>query len=401
MRTFFRFARFFALIATLSLTAGGFALDAEPPVRIEYYGEIGCAHCDLFAEKDLPAAERASGLKVEAAYFDILSAEGFSRCERELSLRGESFSVFPVLIAGNNVYQGNAAIEENLIPELVHFAEHGSWRAKLASSKTDRSASEKSGIGTLDGAYAGSPFVLSFWPVAAAGLVDGINPCAFATMLFFLSWISLKGGSRARVLGMGLAFIAGVFAAYTATGYGLSGVLRAASFSRGLRAFFRWFFPALALLFAVLSFRDAVRARKGNPEGMALQLPDFLKKLTHKRIRGTRTSGGLPVLAVSFFCTGAVVSVLELACTGQVYFPALAYMVQASGTGSAPILWLLLYNAAFILPLSAILVMVLGGISQDSIRSFFSRNLAASKAVMGVLFLALGAIMYLSGSIAL
>ncbi|HPG86910.1 MAG TPA: hypothetical protein PLQ29_09445, partial [Spirochaetales bacterium] len=43
----------------------------SPPARLEYYGELGCSHCDTFMDRDLPAAEAASGVRVELEAFDI------------------------------------------------------------------------------------------------------------------------------------------------------------------------------------------------------------------------------------------------------------------------------------------------------------------------------------------
>ena len=83
-----------------------------PPARAEYYGEIGCSHCDTFKSKQLPAAELSSGITVELELYDILSTEGFKRCETRLSELGYSFRIFPVLILGDTVFQGNSKLRK-------------------------------------------------------------------------------------------------------------------------------------------------------------------------------------------------------------------------------------------------------------------------------------------------
>ncbi len=361
---------------------------AEPTVSLRYYGEIGCDHCDSFMSKDLPAAERAAGVRAESEAVDILSASGYAQCEKELAARGFSFKIFPVLVIGNNVYQGNSAIEANLLPELRYFAQRGEYRPEQSrpAEATKPEGGKTRGLKNL-----------AIVPVAVAGLIDGINPCAFATMLFFMSWITLRGGGRKRVLSCGLAFVAGVFAAYFSIGLGVSGLLRTASAFTAVKAALRFAFAGLAAAFAVLSFVDAARARAGKASAMSLQLPAPLKKAIHKVIRDAARDGkpASPAVVVSLFFVGALVSCLELACTGQVYLPTIAYMVQTDGN-VAPIAWLILYNLAFLIPLLTVLVLCVVGIGLNRVRDFFARNLFLGKIALGVLFAGLAILVWVS-----
>lgn len=363
--------------------------------KLEYYGEIGCAHCDLFEEKILPAAEKTAGIEVVAEYFDILSKEGFERCENRLGEMGYSFSIFPVLVIGNNVYQGNSAIETGLLPELEQFTLHGTYLPRLETGSPNSSALSES----PDTPIAGNSPERAVLPVLLAGLIDGVNPCAFATMLFFLSWIFLKGGTRRRILLAGLGFIAGIFLAYLAIGFGLLSVLRVAGKLVLLRQIMKYFFILMSLVFALLSLYDAAMfRRKGSAAPILLQLPPTLKKHIHGVVRRSSFTGEgfefmlVPALAL----TGALVAMLELACTGQIYFPTIVYMVQSS-QGHGPLLWLLFYNFAFILPLGVLFAAVLMGVAQQQIREWFSRNLAVGKIATALLFALLAVVIWVSG----
>ena len=53
----------------------------------------------------------------------------------------------------------------------------------------------------------------SFWVVAAAGLLDGINPCAFAAIIFLLSYLHIARRSPAEMLAVGAAFVRSFWAA--------------------------------------------------------------------------------------------------------------------------------------------------------------------------------------------
>jgi len=363
----------FLLLAVLILPAR--EAERSGPVSLEYYGEIGCSHCDTFAETTLPAAAVRAGVAVELVQVDILSARGYELCRARLAEFDQEFRIFPVLVIGNNAYQGSSAIEVNLDAELGYFSREGIYRPRVSVAAPS---------GTLPGVR------LEFIPIVLAGLVDGINPCAFTTLLFFLSFISLRGGSRGRIAGIGLLFAAGVFLSYLLVGLGLFNVFRSGMRMTGFRLVLRILVTALTAGFCALTIRDLRLLRLGKPSDMRWGLPDAVRRGIHSSIRGGARSAFLPA---GVFLTGAVVAVLELACTGQVYFPTLAYMAQTDsgwlGLGS-----LLLYNLAFILPLLAVLALILLGIGQDRIRGFFERRIALAKGALAVIFAALAVLVW-------
>ena len=53
---------------------------------------------------------------------------------------------------------------------------------------------------------------------------------------------------------------------------------------------------------------------------------------------------------------GFLIGVVELACTGQIYFPTLTYMIQNTQYGFKGIILLIAYNIMFVLPLIIITV---------------------------------------------
>ena len=341
-------------------------------VKAEYYGEIGCSHCDTFTKKQLPAAELTSGVTVELELYDILSTEGFKHCEVRLADLGTTFRFFPVLILGENVYQGNSAIDENLLPELEYYAQHGFF-VKRHPQVASLGAGENS---------SGSSMKWAVIPIFLAGLVDGINPCAFTTLLFFMSYLGLRGGSRKRMAIAGLSFASGVFLAYFLLGLGLVNALRLGNQLSGLRLALKLIVTGLTALFCILSIRDVYHLRKGQNAEIALKLPEPVRLRIDASIRQGMKS---KVFYLGLFGTGVVVAILELACTGQVYFPAISFMVQSDaswlGIGS-----LALYNLAFISPLLVILGLVLIGLRQEVLRRFFTTNLGFTKLALAVVF---------------
>jgi len=367
------------IVLAIFLSSVPLAMAQGPSIAAEYYGELGCAHCDTFAAEDLPAAEKASGVDVELVLVDILSAEGYRRCEERLVGLGYQFRVFPVLVIGESVYQGNSAIEANLLPELEYYAGNGVFRPRLDGETA---------------AGARSPPASMRWavlPVFMAGLVDGVNPCAFTTLLFFMSYLALRGGSKKRIAIAGLAFAAGVFLSYLLIGFGLFNALRLGGGLRSLRLALRIVVSVITAVFCALTVRDVLRLHRGGKADPTLRLPEKLRLRINAAIR----SGlGSRAFIAGVFGTGILVSVLELACTGQVYFPAISFMVQTDasvlGIGS-----LLLYNLAFIAPLLAVLALALAGIRQEAVRIYFQRHLAAAKIAQASIFALLAVLVWL------
>ena len=71
-----------------------------------------------------------------------------------------------------------------------------------------------------------------------AGLLDGLNPCAFATIVFMVNLLLLLGHSRRRILEVGLTYSAAVFVTYLLIGLGLFNSGRLYLFIKLLLEFF-------------------------------------------------------------------------------------------------------------------------------------------------------------------
>ena len=90
---------------------------------------------------------------------------------------------------------------------------------------------------------------------------------------------------------------------------------------------------------------------------------------------------------------GFLVSVFELACTGQVYFPTLVYLVRIRPDAGS-FFYLLLYNLGFILPLGAVFLLAYLGVGSQRLAGFARRSLAAAQLALAVLFLGLAVLTY-------
>lgn len=224
-------------------------------------------------------------------------------------------------------------------------------------------------------------------PVLGAGLLDALNPCAIATLVFFLSYLGMMGFGKRVTLITGLAFTAGVFAAYFSLGLGLLHALHLLDAFGGVRQAVQGVIAVACMGFAAVTLKDYQRIREGLTAETSLQLPASLRRGTHTLIReGLRARLVVPAA----FVAGAGVAALELACTGQVYIPAIIYMFSASATRGDALRWLLLYDFMFVLPLLVLLFLVMRGLSSKWLAAVARGQAGRTKLAMGLLFLAAG-----------
>ncbi|MDX9981295.1 MAG: cytochrome c biogenesis protein CcdA, partial [Lentisphaeria bacterium] len=226
--------------------------------------------------------------------------------------------------------------------------------------------------------------------ILLAGLVDGVNPCAFAVIVFLVSYLGLsrRGGRRSALL-FGLLFTLGVFLCYFLIGLGLSELI---DFLQGQRGVIRLVFAGmggLCLIFAVFAVWDTWRARREGAAAMRFGMPKSFHRATHALIRN---QAGRGVLGLGTVLLGMVVSTIELVCTGQIYFPALVLMNQA-GRSARSLALLLAYNIAFIIPLVLVVLLAAYGVGSRQLAAWARRHAGLTRALTAVLFLALAVLL--------
>ena len=183
--------------------------------------------------------------------------------------------------------------------------------------------------------------------VIVAGIIDGINPCAFTVLLLFITamLVTLQAGEqtvqevRLRMLGKGAIYIAAVFLTYLALGVGLL---------KSFDLFTREHLPArfgalLAILFGLWMVKDFFL-----PDwGWRLQAPARIGQIA----RQSAKKATLPALIAGGFLIG----LCTVPCSGAVYLGVLSLLAMQP-TALEGYGYLLLYNVVFILPLVAILI---------------------------------------------
>jgi len=348
--------------------------DSERDILMELFSDPSCGSCEDFLTQDIPSVERSSGRGVTVKAWDVMNPKSMDTLSAKLAERGIGLVSFPVAIIGEGVYQGLPEIRRGLT-EAVRASRStapGNGTKEAASSTSySTSSPENSAIPNL-----------AAIPVFFAGLADGVNPCAFSTLLFLISMLSIAGRSRRDIAFIGLVYISTVFASYFAIGVGLLSSVRAlSSFPEVARAI-RIILSAALLILAALSVRDAILDLKGKRKEMSLVLPTRYRERIHSIIR---TNIRFRSLVAGSAATAFLVSVFELACTGQVYFPVIGWLVRSGDTAKG-LTFLGLYNLGFILPLVGVFGLAWAGISLKPVSDWFSKRIWLAKLALAFIF---------------
>jgi cytochrome c biogenesis protein CcdA len=351
---------------------------AGASLSLPYYFSPGCASCDRFLAREIPRLERRYDISLTVERNDIFDAETYERYLGLLEELGEQERAYPAIVVGDRVLQGDREIEAELPGVIAELAES----AEAARAPAGR----ETGAPIEGGAARGrQPVDLAVFPVIAAGLLDGINPCAFTTLIFLVSALAVAGKRRREVLILGLFYTASVFITYYLIGIGFLSAVRYAHSFFLVATIIRWILVAVLVVFAALSFYDFLLIHRGETGKIVLQLPGTMKRRIHDTIKARSRSATLVGSAVVL---GFLVSVFELACTGQVYLPTIVYTVR-SGRALRGYVYLLIYNLGFIVPLLAVFALSFAGLSLKSLTAVFQKRMGSVKLALAGLFVGL------------
>jgi hypothetical protein len=397
MAKFFNGIRFFCVIgAVLMLPAVSSGQQAQAKEKLVFFFTQSCNSCHEVSEKVMSRIERDHSGRIEIERRDIADIENYKlllSIRKETGFSGEVKT--PAVFYKGSLLMGKAQIDSELL--------------KLISASGLSGASAPAQERRMPAVDLVQHF-LTFTPVAivGAGLIDGINPCAFTVIVFFITFLALQGYSRRDMVLIGSSFIAAVFLTYLLVGLGLFSFFYSLKGLWFVRKVLNWGIGIFTLFLGALAVRDILLYKKtGSTEGMSLQLPGAVKNEIHKVIgaayRRNSAAGAKaavrPLAGVIWtaFATGFIVSLLEAVCTGQVYLPTITFVLKTTQIKLQAAGYLLLYNAMFIVPLIAIFVFALAGVTSGQFAKFLHRHFLLTKALLAGIFFVFGVLLLWRG----
>jgi len=345
-----------------------------------------CHRCFQVKNEIMPDIEKMFKNRIEIEYLDIGEIENYKLL---LSLKERYGSkikeILPVFYFEGKFLNADGQIKRQLI-NFLNFSLRGVYKGIQEAPTLDLVARFK-----------------NFQPIAvvSAGLIDGINPCAFTVIVFFMSFLAIQGYRRRELIVIGLFFIFAVFLTYLLIGVGIFQFLYSLEGFWLAAKIFNVSIGLLSITLGIMSIYDFLKFKKSSrTEGLILQLPGAVKNQIHKVIgmhyrkakddNGHQT--GMPIfrLILSAIISGFLVSLLEAVCTGQVYLPTITFVLKTSHLKLEAAGYLLLYNLMFIAPLVAIFILALLGTTSQQFAGFLKRHLLSVKMLMAILFFTLG-----------
>ena len=361
---------------------------SEESPKVVYLDLRGCEDCAVvkgayhstYNPNRLNIIEELEKLGIEVVVYDVVRDPLISD-QYAFAYGISGGRAAPIIFSGDQYYQG--------VPAIFAAFNNGDIQANSTESLRD----PIEGYEPRDLNY-----ITALLFVIGAGLIDGVNPCAIAMLLMFISMIGFTKNKKV-LLTVSISYIGAVFVTYYFIGVILLMLFNVALSVGVLSVILYSFFGLLTLFLAGLTFYDFWVTRKEEYENVKNQLPSFIRKfnqrlmekftklLEDKHEKGKRFIWFILIPVI----IGILVGITEAACTGQMLIFTLAWLESqtASGVTLIKLVYLFVFVVFFIMPLIVIAVIAIKAQSTMVVANFVRENLSKIKFVTAVFFLAM------------
>lgn len=220
---------------------------------------------------------------------------------------------------------------------------------------------------------------LTFWAIISAGLIDSFNPCAIGIMLLFISLLFSISKERKLILIFGGFYIISVYFTYLLIGLG---ILKAVHLF-GIHGFFGYLAAILLIVMGIIHIGPpALNRFKWIAWMNSCHIPPGYRNYLEK---GSIIAG---------LALGVMVGICEFPCSGGIYLATIG-LLSVKATFILGVLYLLLYNLMFILPLVFIFLIAGNKFVLNKISLWQQKNILRAKKTMGLIMIILGLLMLL------
>lgn len=360
------FSLIIIVIVTAAVVAPAQAQDTVPTDSIHVFFSAGCADCWPYTNDVLLPALKANGIALSSEIHDYTIPEERQRMsamidaiELPRSIADSLYAFIPTS-KGTLVVMGHvpanlidAALKSPNLPKKMILWQpkmHGepdeyklwAWKGEVQTYPIDTPMEEA--FKTLKGAGGALPVGLANLPellpaVLVTGLIDSVNPCAFAVILLLIAFLFTLRQSRSRILKLGLVYIAMIFIVYFGIGLGIFRAVRLSSDPHFVARAGSWLLIGLGVINLLEYF-----------------FPKFPIKLHMPALAGERTQQLIQKATLpATIMAGFLVGLCTFPCSGGIYVSIIT-LLNAKTTYSWGLVYLFLYNLVFVLPLVIILI---------------------------------------------
>ncbi|MBI5574332.1 MAG: DUF1573 domain-containing protein [Elusimicrobia bacterium] len=366
----------------ITIQVKGYILSKEKvTIPITVFDSAGCLFCIELRKNIIPAYQKKYAIKIELFEYSVDEPKNYSALVFLEKKSQKTLNKIPVIFIGDDLVGGKEEIKKQLPLLLEKYKKLGFCKKiEIPIEKIPETKPIEK---------------LKILPVVFAGLIDSINPCAFATIIFLITYLSMiLKKQKSEVLLTGICFIVGVFITYFLIGLGLFKFIQKISGIGIISKIMYFLIGGFAIFISYQNLRDAITIKKGigiGDSSIKTKLPNVLRwKIYDVITKFTTFKYLLPVA----FLIGSIITVLELFCTGQIYLPTIIYIIGLPEYRMSGIFYLLLYCFLFVLPLIFIFSLFYFGLNIDRLEAVFRQKIFIVKLLAAALLLTLGIIIF-------
>ncbi len=224
--------------------------------------------------------------------------------------------------------------------------------------------------------FSGGKFLILI--VAAAALIDSINPCAFSVLLLTIALLFSMGNLRRQILKTGSFYIFGIFLVYILIGLGILKTLSFLNIPHFMAKVGAGVIIFAGLLNLINHFFPSFPIKLRIPQSAHLRMARLMEKAS---------------LPTAFFL-GVLVGMYEFPCTGGPYLMVLGFL-HDNATYLKGFGYLILYNLFFILPLVIILLVVSNKSLLEKAQIWRKENTGQMRIWGGIAMIILGLVIFI------
>ncbi|CCV65191.1 predicted cytochrome C biogenesis protein transmembrane region [Paracholeplasma brassicae] len=337
---------------------------------VVYFGSKLCSGCQEVEASGVFDELEAQGLNVKKYILeDDSSYTGIFRNYQYTYGVKDSEKAVPILFVGDTFVNGVENIKKMTLNEEIKTL-----------AQTPMLPIEEAPAGGIQIVY-----------LMLLGLLDGINPCAIAMLIIF---ISLLGFSKEKkvLLKVSITFMSAIFISYFLFGTILFRFLSVFAHLGFLVTVVPYVILGISVVLFLLNFYDYLVTRKQQYDKVKNQLPKGIQRFNRnlmKKFTDAMENDSIYMYVITFVL-GLIISVTEFLCTGQAYLTAILHLIHFSDHVMRGILLLFMYNILFILPLIIITVIAVKTKSVMGVTVFMREKLHIVKLINAIVFLAIG-----------
>jgi len=240
--------------------------EQRPEIPLSLFS-YDCSYCRRLLQRELPKIAEKYNISFKVSYYNLGIKDTYELFLNAGAEFGRQNADIPAIFVGKKVFGGETEIEAGIVSQVELFLKN---KQKFTNESIDpfKQAHDTRSLGEA------SFETLTFGLVLGAGLLDGLNPCAFTTIIFLISYLSLFGFSTRKIIYTGVMFTSGVFITYFLIGLLFYNYLKLALTDPVISTVINSLLLVVVSILALYSLSDLIKSMRGKTGELSLRLPD-------------------------------------------------------------------------------------------------------------------------------